>query len=140
MRVHANIAEFPGRRLLKQFNSNASAIGTGAPTARSQSMGIGGKNGVVSFVCLDGGNQNFTIYQWHGGMAAVNSGNGWVKMGANSGQYTENCDQLAVITFLATEGVPFFIQAGTSNVTEAFLSGFEDPVNKNTDTSLDMSR
>lgn len=139
-RVHANIAEFPGRRLTKQFNSSADAIYTGAPTKRNQAMGITGKNGVVSFVVLDGGTQNFILWQWHSGMAAVNSGNGWIKMGATADQNTQSCNVLSLITFLATEGIPFFIQAGTAGVTEAFVSGIEDPANPNTDKTLNASR
>lgn len=144
MRVHSNIAEFPSRRLLKQWNGagvfvpagSTKAIDITAPTTRAMSMGLAGKNGLVSITSLDGGNQVYTIYEWHSGIAALNAGNGWVRNGANSAEYTKTCDQLAHISFTITEGVEFFIQVAATPVTECFVSGSEDPANKNTDLTL----
>lgn len=139
MRVHQNIQEYCNRRLSKQYDNAGTAAGTtkaigiNAPTLRKQSMGLSGKQGIVSFICIDGGNQAYTLYEWHEGIAKLNSGNGWVKNGAAAAEYTKTCDQLSVISFTITEGVSFFIQAGTTPVTNAFVSGEEDPVNKNTD-------
>lgn len=140
MRTHTNIAEYCNRRLKRLFSADgttagtSTAIGVTAPTLQSQSMGYTGKNGVVSFVCLDGGTQNFTLLEWHQGIADLNSGNGWILNGANSSEYTKNCDQLSKISFTASEGVDFFILAGTLPVTDAFVSGTESGSNKNTFT------
>lgn len=141
MRVHSNIAEYPNRRLAKKFDNagtaagTARAVGISAPTTRKQSMGRSGRNGVVSFLVDDGGNQAFTILEWHEGLAKVNSGNGWVLNGANSAEYTKTCDVKAKISFTVSEGVPFFIYAGTAPCTNCFISGTEDDANKNTDIS-----
>ena len=154
MRMHTNIAEFTGRRLIKQYNTagtsffalNASpgaspkAMGINAPTLRTQALGRAGKNGIVSFICLDGGNQVYTIWVWNNVMAALNSGNGWVHNGANSAEYTKTCDQLSKISFTIAEDEAFCITAGTTPVTELLVSGREDEAQANTDLTLGTTR
>lgn len=145
-RVHQNIQEYCGRRLAKQYDNagtaagTAKAIGLNAPTTRSQAMGTSGKQGIVSFVCQDGGTQAYTLYEWHEGMAQLNTGNGWMKNGGAAAEYTKTCDAKAIISFTITESVDFFIQAGTTPVTDAFVSGTESAHNKNTDLSQGRSR
>lgn len=137
-RVHSNIAEYPQRRLSKQydnagaFGGSTKAAGVSAPTLRAQTMGRAGKQGIVSFIPLDGGNQNFTLYVWNQPLADVNSGNGWAFNGANALEYTKNCDAKAKISFYITEDEEFCIQADTTPVTELIVSGCESGSNANT--------
>ncbi len=141
MRVHSNIAEFPQRRLAKRFSADglsagtSKAVGISAPTLKKQVMGKGGKNGVVSFFVSDGGNQVFTLWQFHEQAHEI-TGNGWVANGANSAEYQKTCDQMAIVSFTATEDGLYFIQAGTTPCTECWISGQECDTNPNTDTSL----
>lgn len=153
-RVHSNIAEFCGRRLVKQFNSGgtawmlsggAKAIGITAPTSlggQEIAMGQAGKNGVVSFIVTDGGNQAFTIYEYDSDIAKIQADRkaGWILNGANAAEYTKTCDQLAKISFTISEGAEFFILAGTTPCTEAKVSGSESANNPNTDISLGTQR
>lgn len=141
MRMHSNIAVYPNRRLVKQYDNAGTAAGTtkaigiSAPTLRAQAMGMSGNNGVVTILARDGGNQVYTLHAWHEGMARILGGNGWVKNGANSAEYTKVCDQLSLISFTTTEDTEFFIQVATTPVTDAFVSGVESGKNANTDKS-----
>lgn len=153
-RVHSNIAEFCGRRLKKQYNvggtaidkvAGVKAIGITDPTTlggQEIAMGQAGKNGIVSFICSDGGNQAYTIYVYNGTLARIlgDFKAGWVLNGANSAEYTKTCDQQAKISFTIAEGEEFFIKAGTTPVTEVIVSGSQSYNNDNTDTSLGTTR
>lgn len=132
MREHSNIAEYPSRVLNRNFNGGTKAIGTAAPTLLNQAMGMAGKNGIVSFIPLDGGNQVYTLFVWNAGLAAVNSQNGWAFNGANVSEYSKTCDAKGKISFTITEGEFFFVQAGTTAVTDAIFSGQDCPLNPNT--------
>lgn len=132
MRMHQNIAEYPARVLNRNFNGSTKAIGTAAPTTHNQAMGMAGKNGVVSFIPSDGGNQVYTLFVWNSGLAAVNGGNGWAFNGANVNEYTKTCDAKGKISFTITEDEEFFIQAGTTAVTDCIVSGQDSPANPNT--------
>jgi len=151
MRVHSNIAEWPGRRLAKQYNGSSVFQGAGssgsnkatssnAPTVRAQSMGLTGKNGIVSFFASDFGTGiTCTLWVWHKDAAQVNSGNGWVKLGAVAAENQKTVDQLSIASFTCEEGVPFYVQTGTQS-TEFFVSGIQDDNNPNTDVSLNTQR
>lgn len=154
MRVHSNIAEFPGRKLKLQYNTTAggafqgrdSSTGTkattsNAPTKREQSMGLSGKNGIVSFFADDFGSGIVcTLYVWHKGAAKLNTGNGWIKLGAVAAENQKACDQLSIASFTIEEGIPFFIQTATQ-ATNLFVSGSDDKANNdNTDTSDNGAR
>jgi hypothetical protein len=139
MRMHSNIAEVPSRLLKKTFDNagtaagTAKAMGLNAPTKRSDSMGLTGHNGIVSFICSDGGNQVYTLYEWNAKLARVNSGNGWVLNGAAAAEYARTADEKAKISFTCSEQVPFYIKAGTTPVTNLIVSGSEDQQGIKTD-------
>lgn len=154
MRVHSNIAEFPSRRLAKQYDTTtggvfqganssggAKATTSNAPTVRAQAMGLSGKEGIVSFFASDfGAGVVCTLWVWDGDWAKLNSGNGWVKLGAVAAENQKSVDQLSIASFTINEGIPFFIQTATQS-TELFVSGMSDKeTNDNTDKSLGTMR
>jgi len=137
-RVLSNIGMMPYRSLAKQYDNAGTAAGTtkaigiSAPTTRAQTMGLTNKCGVNTVLPLDGGTQILNFFLWSQRLAEVNSGNGWAFAGANTAEYQKSTEAKGLSSFTAPEGVPFFIQAATTPITNAFVSMIEDPVNPNT--------
>jgi len=146
MRTHSNIAEVPSRIITKQWDAagtaagTARAIGLNSPTLRKHSMGLTGKNGIVSFVASGSVNQVYTLYEWNIAFAGINSANGWMLNGSNVNEYAKTCDGSAKISFTCTESVPFYIKVGTTPIVDAVLSGTQDDINPNTDLTRSQTR
>lgn len=151
MRQHTNTAEMPTRRLLKQYDNTATktqgsgqgagtnALGNTAPNTLNSNLprisdatGVTGRNGVMSFL-HNGASQVFTLYFWYGRLNKVTGAQGWVKGAETSAGSTKTVDQYALCTITCPEGVPFFLQATGTDVTECFVSGDSDSTNMNTD-------
>ena len=134
--VAINVPEPLTRQLKKLFNSAADAVYTTAPVSRSQSMGLTGLCGTLSFMFLDGGSANATtLWEWNQQYAIANAGNGWMKSGANSTLNTLSVDAGSRATAVMPEQTPFFLQVTTA-VTVAWVSGTQDPGGmQNSDTT-----
>lgn len=149
--VYTDIAYAPRRVLTKQFDSvggskggdKTKAVGTASPNALNSNlpnindaMGVSPPDGVI---CLwhDGASQAFTLYFWSGLRNKLDASKGWIKAGESSTVNTKTIDPESNCEVKCPAGVPYFLQAGTSVITNmAVHDGGEFKGNPNTDVTV----
>lgn len=147
MRQHTNTAEMPSRRLLKQYDNTATRVTSGGTNAlgntnpntlhsnfpsRSDATGVAGKNGVVSFM-HNGAAQVISLFFWCERLNRITSAQGWIEGAESAAGYQKTVNQYSLCTFTAPEGVPYFLMATGTDITECLVSSDSDGNNPNQD-------
>lgn len=137
--VNSNIPARPWRLLNLQFGSSANAFCTadpsagGTPLTETSATGITGSSGTVA-VALNAGFTapiTLTIYYWcRDAITGANSG--WVRAGANSGQYATVVDtNYSTLSFTAPPYTPYIIESSAAVTGKVYVNTNRDPLNNN---------
>lgn len=139
--VTTDIQGLPTRRLSKKFTGATKAIGTSAPNtfntnqpSLANAMGVTPPSGILSFI-HDGATQDITVHVWHAGRNRMAASKGWVQVAESAALASKNVQTDGIASLKVAPGIPFFLQAGTSDINNCWVNGREHEANPNTDTT-----